>query len=131
MAQTNYADVAEAELNAGWQSFLTQKVNTFIKWDLVRFFYDNPHTVDTAENIAQFVGRDARATKQALEGLTKVAVLQSKQVDKATIYQLTVDTDMRQLVNEFVAACHDREFRVQAINHVAKHMGSKKRAKRS
>jgi hypothetical protein len=130
MAQTKYADVVDASLNATWQSFLTQKVNTFIKWDLVRFFYDNPHTVDTAENIAQFVGRDARATQQALAGLQQAAVLDAKQVNSLIIYQLTVDTEMRQLVNEFVAACHNREFRVEAINHVARHMGAAKRAKR-
>jgi len=37
--------------------FVKQKVNSFIKWDLVRFFYENPHTADTVENIAKYAGR--------------------------------------------------------------------------
>src|SRR5512140_985773 len=39
--------------------FLKTTVNTFIKWDLVLFFYENPNTTDTTENIARYIGRDA------------------------------------------------------------------------
>lgn len=129
MTQTKYADVADATFNATWQAFLTQKVNTFIKWDLVRFFYDNPHTADTAENIAQFVGREAAATRQALDGLSQTQVLEAKPIQNVIIYQLTSDSDVRQQVNAFVAACHNREFRVQAINHVALTMSGSRRAR--
>jgi hypothetical protein len=38
--------------------FLKTKVNSFVKWDLVRFFHENPNTTDTAENIARYAGRD-------------------------------------------------------------------------
>ena len=34
------------------------RINSFIKWDLVRFFHDNPHTADTADSIARYTGRD-------------------------------------------------------------------------
>ena len=39
------------------------KVNSFIKWDLVRFLRENPNTADTAENIAKYVGRNATEKK--------------------------------------------------------------------
>ena len=49
--------------------FIKTKVNSFIKWDLVRFFYENPHTVDTANNIAPYIGRKVSQVKLALEAL--------------------------------------------------------------
>lgn len=39
--------------------FIRTRVNSFIKWDLVRFFHDNPHTTDTTENIARYTGRES------------------------------------------------------------------------
>jgi len=47
-----------ADLDPELLTFLKGTVNTFVKWDLVRFFHENPHTTDTAENIARYAGRD-------------------------------------------------------------------------
>ena len=49
--------------------FIKTKANSFIKWDLVRFFYENPHTIDTANNIAPYIGRKVSQVKLALEAL--------------------------------------------------------------
>ena len=116
MVQTS--DVVNAEMNATWKKFLQTKVNSFIKWDLVRFFHDNPHTADTAENIAKFVGRDAKTIQRELDGLVKVDVLVTTSVSGQRIYRLSDADDVRKVIRDFVAACHSREFRVKAINHV-------------
>ena len=112
------SNVVNAEMNAAWKQFLQTKVNSFIKWDLVRFFHDNPHTTDTAENIAQYVGRDAKIVLRELDGLVKSEVLQTESVSGQRIYRLSDSEETRHLIREFVAACHSREFRVKAINHV-------------
>ncbi len=101
-----------------WADFLRNKVNSFVKWDLVRFFHDNPHTADTAENIARYTGRDVRIIKRELKGLTESKVLMVEAVSDTKVFRLAEDEDMRDMINDFVAACHDREFRVKAINHV-------------
>ena len=43
-----------ADMDPQMLEFLQTKVNSFVKWDLVHFFHDNPHTTDTAENIARW-----------------------------------------------------------------------------
>lgn len=121
MVQTS--NVVSAEMNAVWKHFLQTRVNSFIKWDLVRFFHDNPHTADTAENIAQFIGRDVKTVRRELEGLVKADVLAQESWSGQGIYRLSDDDDTRQLIREFVAACHNREFRVKAINYVIHGMG--------
>jgi len=102
--------------------FLQTRVNSFIKWDLVRFFHDNPHAADTAENIARYIGRDARSIEESLDGLVDSGVLRHNDVPGTRIYALTTDEDVRGLVNEFVVACDDRQFRVKAIYHVIRAM---------
>ena len=116
MVQTS--NEVSAEMSAVWEQFLQTKVNSFIKWDLVRFFHDNPHTTDTAENIAQYVGRDAKIVLRELDGLVKSEVLQTESVSGQRIYRLSDSEETRRQIREFVAACHSREFRVKAINQV-------------
>lgn len=123
MVQTQSPKYADMDVNAGWKQFLQKKVNSFIKWDLVRFFHDNPHTADTAENIAQCVGRDVMTVRREMDGLVKSKVLESELIAGQQIYRLAESEDTRQLIEEFVMACHNRDFRVQAINHVIKGMG--------
>ena len=121
MVQTS--NVVSAEMSAVWKQFLQTKVNSFIKWDLVRFFHDNPHTTDTAENIAQVVGRDAKIVLRELDGLVKSEILLTESVSGQRIYRLSDSEATRQQIREFVAACHNREFRVKAINYVINGMG--------
>jgi hypothetical protein len=113
----------DVDMNPIWKQFLRNKVNSFIKWDLVRFFHDNPYTADTAENIAQVVGRDARTVRRELDGLVRSDVLVSETVAGEQIYRLTGEQNMRQIIHDFVTACHNRDFRVKAINHVIHSMG--------
>jgi hypothetical protein len=103
--------------------FVKTKVNSFIKWDLVRFFYENPHTADTVENIAKYAGRNADAVKPELEDLVESGIMEKKVMDGNTvIYSLATDEDMRALVDQFILACEDRHFRVKAVYHIIRGM---------
>lgn len=103
-------------------NFLQSKVNSFIKWDLLRFFHDNPHTRDTAENIARYTGRDVVTIERELGDLVAAQVLKSREVSGLKIYEMADDEKTRGTIHEFMEACHDRQFRVEAIHHVIKGM---------
>ncbi|MBC7872304.1 MAG: hypothetical protein H7Y09_15780 [Chitinophagaceae bacterium] len=103
-------------------AFLHQKVNSFVKWDLVRFFHDNPHTKDTVENLARYIGRDVKTIERELNSLASADVLKREEISGLDIYELGEDKAIRQLIAEFIEACHDRAFRVEAIHHVIKEM---------
>ncbi len=109
-----------ADIN--WYDFLRNKVNSFIKWDLVRFFHDNPHTKDTAENIAAYTGRERKLIEREIDELVAARVMRSEVVGGMRLYRLTDDAEMRRLIDGFMEACHDREFRVKAIHHVIRGM---------
>ena len=102
--------------------FVKKKVNSFIKWDLVRFFYENPHTTDTVENIAKYAGRNADAVRPELEDLVESGIMQKKVLDETAVYSLSTDESMRSLVDKFILACEDRHFRVKAVYHIIRGM---------
>ncbi|MFN8454360.1 MAG: hypothetical protein U0401_06765 [Anaerolineae bacterium] len=102
--------------------FVKTKVNSFIKWDLVRFFYENPHTADTVENIAKYAGRNVDAVRPELEDLVESGIMEKRVLDSTPIYSLATDEAMRALVDQFIVACEDRHFRVKAVYHIIRGM---------
>jgi hypothetical protein len=102
--------------------FIKARVNSFIKWDLIRFFYENPHTTDTAENIARYAGRNALAVKPELEELVSSGILRKPLVGGMPVYSLTDDSGTREVIRRFVQASEDRHFRVKAVYHIVKGM---------
>jgi hypothetical protein len=122
MAQSDVTSQLMDDMDPGLLDFLRDKVNSFIKWDLVRFFHDNPHAADTAESIARFTGRDVRTIEDELVGLVGANVLEQREISGVKIYALVQDPVMRELVKRFVLACDDRQFRVKAIYHVIRGM---------
>ncbi len=102
--------------------FLKTKVNSFVKWDLVRFFHDNPYTTDTADNIARYAGREIGMVERELADLAAEGVLQMNVIGGLGVYSLATDARMRELINRFILACDDRQFRVKAIYHIIRGM---------
>jgi hypothetical protein len=98
------------------------KVNSFIKWDLVRFLRENPNTSDTAENIAKYIGRNAATVEPELRELVDGEIMEVKSVEGVPVYTLTSDSDVRGLIDRFIAACEDRHFRVKVIYHIVRGM---------
>ncbi len=94
------------------------RINSFIKWDLVRFFHENSHTTDTADNIARYTGRDVRIVEPELLQLAHDGVLEIDQLPDMRVYTYAADDDLRKLIGEFLKRCEDRQFRVKAIYHV-------------
>jgi hypothetical protein len=102
--------------------FLRTSVNSFVKWDLVRFFHENPHTTETAEGIAWYARRDAQTTRAELAQLAAQGVLVQDQRGGMTVYSLSQNRRVRDIVGRFVEASDDRQFRVNVIYHVLRSM---------
>ncbi len=105
-------------------SFLTHQVDSFIKWDLLRFFHENPGAVDTAANTARYAGRDQLSVEKELGELANSGVLEQDVIGGMTVYSLAGSQEMRKLVEQFVLACDDRRFRVRALYHITRGLES-------
>ncbi len=107
-----------ADMDPRLLEFLQAKINSFVKWDLVRFFHDNPHTTDTASNIARYAGRSVETIRPELAELAQAGVLGESRLGDMTVYSLASDRQIRELLEQFVKASDDRQFRVKAIYHI-------------
>lgn len=107
-----------ADMDPRLLEFLQSKIDSFVKWDLIRFFHDNPYTTDTADNIARYTGRGVEAIRKDLAELAESAVLEESKLGDMTVYSLTRDLEIREVLENFVAASDDRQFRVKAIYHI-------------
>jgi hypothetical protein len=103
-------------------SFIQTKVTSFIKWDLIRFLHENPHTIDSAANIARYTGRNVNDVYPELDDLVKGDVLSRRQLQDMVVYSLSPDERTRQLIEDFVAACQERSFRLKAVYHIIRNM---------
>jgi hypothetical protein len=57
-----------------------------------------------------------------LDELVGAGVLRRQRIGDLTVYSLVEDPAMRSLVEQFVLACDDRQFRVKAIYHIIRGM---------
>ena len=111
-----------ADMDPKLLDFLRERVNSFVKWDLVRFFHDNPHTTDTADNIARYAGRSVETIRAGLTELAQDGVLEESQLGGMIVYSLASDDLVRGMLDQFVKASDDRQFRVKAIYHIIRGM---------
>ncbi len=103
-------------------SFIKKHVTSFVKWDLLYFFHQNPHTIDTVENIARYAGRAPDTVQRELAELARSGLLDSSQMGEMVIYALTPVPQMQAKLAQFVAASQDKQFRIRATYHVIRDM---------
>lgn len=98
--------------------FIHEYVRSFVQWDLLHFFYTNPHTLDTASQIARYIGRDLPVVEVELDRLVKTDILLRENLQELVIYTLTENPVLRHKLRAFIEACQDRQFYLKAIYHV-------------
>ncbi len=103
--------------------FLQLYVDSFVKWDLLYFFHENPHTIDTVENIARYAGRTPAAVHSALQELAQRRLLEETEMGEMVVYALTPNPQKRAQLEQFIRAGEDRQFRVKAIFHMVRGVG--------
>ncbi len=106
------------DLDPDLLDFLTTYVDSFIKWELLLFFHQNPNTFDTAEGIARYLGRDKADVQDALLRLKTQGLLDEVVVGTMLVYVLKPNAELQEKVQKFVDATNDREFRRKAIYHL-------------
>lgn len=107
-------------LDAELLEFIRTKINSFIKWDLLKLLYSNPHTVDTAERLARQCGRSLESVLKSLEEMVREGLLEMHFVAGIPVYSISKEEKARRLVEKFLEACKNRQVRVRVVYHILK-----------
>lgn len=114
---TLMSDIME-EMDQRVLEFIKSHVTSFTRWDTIRFLSENPHTRDTAENLARYVGRAPQVIQVEAKELSEEGILAAETTGGHTVYSLTEDDDVRQLVASLVTSARDRTFRMKLVYHI-------------
>ncbi|MCL4302309.1 MAG: hypothetical protein KJ077_41860 [Anaerolineae bacterium] len=106
------------DLEPAMLDFVKTNVNSFTKWDLLRFFYNNRHMTNTAENIAKYAGRTVSMIERELDEWVDNGIVVKSGQNGASAYSLMSDETTWALMSEFVSGCEDRHFRIKVVHHI-------------
>jgi len=120
MPRNNLTSRLMGDMEEDLIAFVSKYVDSFVKWDLMRFFHENPHTIDNVENIARYTGRDAETIGQQLSELAERELLKKTQMEKMVVYSLNPDPAVEKQLARFITASEDPQFRVKIIFHLIK-----------
>ena len=101
-------------LEADLRNFINQYVTSFLAWDLIVFFHQNPSANGAADELAGRLGRRAEDIEQAAQELVGKSVLACD----GTVFAYTPSNDTRLLVDRFVQAINTREKRLLILTEV-------------
>ncbi len=110
-----------ADLSPRVKSFVEAFVNSFVTWDLVLFFRDNPYAVGSAETFAQSIGRRGTDLQLHLERLAELGILTREKPstdDAEPVYSYHPPDTYRQELEEFRSALRDRGARLLIVSWV-------------
>jgi len=98
--------------------FIRKHVTSFTRWDTLRFLSENPHTCDTAEHLAMYVGRAPHLIVAEAQQMAEQGILNAEVTGGHTVYSLTDNKELRQIIAAIVESARDRTFRMKLVYHI-------------
>jgi hypothetical protein len=91
-----------AEGNGLWDS-VSRLASDLVGVDIATFFVQNPYTCDSAQSLAERIGRPVEDVEPVLEGFAEASLLHTVDLDGLRIYELTSEPHRRQTLQQYVA----------------------------
>ena len=117
-----FVDSLPEELPEDLLGFVAVRVNSFVKWDILRFLKENVGVADTYAGIARYVGRSPEVVEPQLQEMAVQGLVSVRDLDGQALYSLTDDSGTLDLIDRFHRGCLNRKFRLRVVYHVAKSM---------
>lgn len=100
---------------------LLPHLDSFVKWELLRFLHDNPGVEAAVEDLARYTGRDETEIKPAARALTSAGLLSQEDGESGYHYSLSKDGEIRGMVDHMVDGfVADRLVRLAISSHILK-----------
>lgn len=111
----NYLISHMEEIDTEIKLFIENVLTSFIRLDIIKFFYDNHNTADTLENIARNIGREKEKVEKDLNALVEHGFLKNNKQGKYDIYSYPSDEEKKTLIKKFMEYSKTREGRLKII----------------
>lgn len=76
---------------------------------IIKFFHENPGCIDSAENIAEWIGEEFKIVKKKLDFLVKKKLLFKDKTYLAEAYSYTQDKELMEKIAKFLKGLKDEQ----------------------
>jgi len=110
------------KLDNAFEKFIERYVDSFVKWEIVQFFHDHPHTLYPQDVLADSLNRPLKSLKRELKELSERGLIREEKNGKAAsyIYDLPDQDTLSKYVDQFASFCQDRDGRLRVIYKILK-----------
>lgn len=92
-----------------------EEINSFAKWDVLKFFRDHADQPETINRVAAYCGREESVVEKAVTELARRGFLIRQQVGDLMVYTQSTKPSKWELVSLFLSSCDDAALCVQMI----------------
>ena len=101
--------------------FIQKYLTSYTKWEMLKYFAENPTATETARSLARRLNKDVRQITEAFKSLARTGIVGNGQGSEDAAYSLTADESQRAVlfrIAESVKA--NNRFRLLLNYHITK-----------
>lgn len=100
------------------EEFISQVANSFVKIELIKFFYHNPHFLGKAADISIAIGRDPKKVSKGIDDLVRQGIIEKSGRQGAAIWSYKPEESIHRKVTRFIEAYEGPDLRQWIVNQV-------------
>jgi len=101
--------------------FIQKYLTSYTKWEVMKYFAENPASVETPSGFARRTGKDVRQIQEALKSLARTGIISNGHGGENGGYTLTADETQRATLQKIVdSARTNNRFRLLLNYHITK-----------
>jgi hypothetical protein len=100
------------------EKFIAAVANSFVKIELIKFFFHNPHFLGTVQDVSMAIGRDPKRVSKGIDDLVTVGIIQKKGHKSGSLWTYTPDETLQKKITHFIKAYEGPDLRQWIVNKV-------------
>lgn len=101
--------------------FIQTYITSYTKWEVLKYFAENPSTVETVRGFARRLNKDQRQFSEALTSLARTGIVSNGKGPEEASYSLTADATQKAVLQNIAdTARTNNRFRLLLNYHITK-----------
>ncbi len=101
--------------------FIQKYLTSYTKWEMLKYFAENPTAAETARSLARRLNKDARQLTQELKSLARTGIISNGQGSEDAAYTLSADEPLRAILFRIAESVKvNNRFRLLLNYHITK-----------
>lgn len=100
------------------EKFISEVANSFVKIELIKFFYYNPHFLGAVQDLSLAIGRDMKKVSKGIDELVAIGIIHKSGQKRAAIWSYKPNETMHKKIAMFISSYEGPDLRQWIVNKV-------------